>query len=577
MRAIRRALIKMGKLRFTLGLFLCCSVFLSAALAQQPEPRTTFRVKYAAEGAVYLDGGKSDGLAKGMKLTVRRPASGASGGLQTITEIEVTGLGTTSAVCEIHSVKDTVRVGDLAYLSLQDLKALQAQGPERYPLVVSFTDGDPLDEEQREKVPHPPSPEVNRIRGRIGVDYNTIRDRSNSAPATQQLGLSLRADMTRIGGSYWNFTGYWRGRVNTRPSGTQQQTLTDLINRTYQLGFTYNNPQSRWVMGLGRLYLPWATSLSTIDGGYIGRRVGRSVTLGMFGGSTPDPSAWNYNPNRQIAGSFLNYEGGSFESLRFTSTFGAALTRIHWRREREFAFFENGIFYKRILFIYHSLEADLLPPDRAGTASSGTATPCTANPTPGKTLAVSQSFLTVRVQPHARISFDLSHNYFRNVPTFDARLVGTGLVEKFLFEGFSGGVRVELPHRFGVYSSLGRSSRSGDTKHSFNQMYGVTQGGIWRTGIRADLRYSKFDSSFGQGTYKSLSLSRQVGEQLRIEVLGGQQNFFSLITHQNRARWLSTNLDWFIGRHFFWGAGFTLYRGDVQRYDQLFFTTGYRF
>ena len=78
----------------------------------------------------------------------------------------------------------------------------------------------------------------------------------------------------------------------------------------------------------------------------------------MFAGSTPDPTSWNYNPDRQLLGSFVNYTSGSFESVRFTSTAGVAVSRIRWRPERQFAFFENALFYKRYLSIYHNLEAD---------------------------------------------------------------------------------------------------------------------------------------------------------------------------------------------------------------------------
>ena len=54
-------------------------------LASPSEPRTRFRVKYVAEDAVYLDGGRERRAAEGMKLTVdedrctcdRRPARGS--------------------------------------------------------------------------------------------------------------------------------------------------------------------------------------------------------------------------------------------------------------------------------------------------------------------------------------------------------------------------------------------------------------------------------------------------------------------------------------------------------------------
>ena len=320
--------------------------------------------------------------------------------------------------------------------------------------------------------------------------------------------------------------------------------------------------------GFGRLYLPWAASLSTIDGGYLGRRVGKGVTFGVFGGSAPDPTAWSYDPNRQMAGSFVNFEGGRFESFRYTTTAGVALTRVNWHPDRQFGFFENGIFYKHYLAIYHNLEADLI---------RGENSPNTGASAQNNSLSVSRDYLTVRIQPHQVISFDVSENYFRDIPTFDSRLVSTGLLDRYLFQGLSGACRLELPHHIGLYSSLGRSSRSGDERSSWNQMYGITFGRIWRTGIRADARYSKFDSSFGRGTYRSLMLSRELGESVRIELQAGEQDLVSSLTSENHAWWVTSNFDWFVGLHYFLGGGYTIYRGGVQSYDQWFLNLGYRF
>jgi hypothetical protein len=558
-------------------LLLCGTVWAAAAHAQTETTRTSFRVKYVIEDAVYLDGGRDAGLTKGMKLTVKRPVPGSQEGFRMIAEVEVSALGSTSAVCDIRSAKAAIRVGDIAYLSPEEIKATQQeQGTlivRKYPQVVSFTEGDPLDEEQREAVPHPPSPEINRLRGRIGVDYNTIQNVGASGGSSVETGLVLQANMTRIGGTYWNFNGYWRGRMSSQNPGAQQQTLTDLINRTYTLALTYNNPNSRWVAGFGRLFLPWATSFGVIDGGYLGRRAGSHVTYGLFGGSTPDPTAWNYNPNRQMAGSFVNFDTGSFESLRFTSTAGLALTRINWKPDRQFAFFENGLFYRRYLSIYHALEADLIH----GNSTSTTSTGGTNSAGNGKNVSISSSFLTFRLQPHRRVSFDVNHTYFRDTPTFDPRLVGTGLLDKYLFQGLSGGVRVDLPERVSVYTNIGRSTRTGDARGSWNQLYGITLGQIWRTGVRVDARYSKFSGSFGSGSYDSLSFSRQLSERFRMEVQVGKQSFASTLTRDTGANFLNLTADWFPGRHYFLGAGSTLYRGNIQAYNQWFLSTGYRF
>jgi hypothetical protein len=531
---------------------------------QTSKPVPTYRVKHVAEGAVYLDGGRSTGLSEGVRLTVRRPA-GSSEPEKVVAELEVTSVASASAVCEIKSSQGEILAGDTAHLSLEDAELLQAvkstEAGKKYVQVVTFTEGDPLDEEARAAIPHAPSPAVNRVRGRIGFEYNTIRQPGGGGNSSQ-LGLVVRTDMTRIDGSYWSVSGFWRGRLTSRNSGTQQPTITDLLNRTYHLSLTYNNPQSPWMIGVGRLFLPWANSLETIDGGYLAHRIGRRFTAGTFAGSTPDPTSWNYNPNRQLAGSFLNYAAGSFETVRVSSTAGLALSYIQWKPERQFAFFENGLFFRRYLSIYHNLEADRIR-GRQDAAENG--------------MRLSRSFLTVRLQPLRYLSFDVSHNYFRNLPTFDPRLVATGLVDKLLFQGVSAGFRLEMPWRTSAYASFGRSSRSGDSQSSLNQMYGVAKSDIFRTGIRVDARYSKFASSFGRGTYRALSVSRSFGEKIRFDLQAGEQNYASALSNQNRARFINSSVDWFLAAHYALGGGYTLYRAATQNYDQMYVNVGYRF
>lgn len=538
------------------------------ASAQQAAMRSQFRIKYVADGAVYLDGGQSDGLVKGMKLKINRPNPGTEGARVEIAELSVASVASTSAVCDILSSTQPIEAGDLADLESQAVQTIEKQqatvSASSYAQVVTFSEGDPLDEERRAEVPRPPSPEINRTRGRIGMEYNTIFGQPGIG-ASHEVGLDFRAEMTRIMGSYWNFQGYWRGRLTTEPMGVQQITLTDLINRTYVLSLNYANPHSAFIAGFGRLYLPSATSLGTIDGGYIGWHLTKKLTLGMFGGSTPDPTQWNYNPGRELGGTFLNVETGDFNSSHLSSTVGVAISDIHWKPDRQFAFLENSFFYKRVFSIYDAAQGDLIRPAT------------TTGPPPPKSASLTQNFVTLRLLPYSRISFDVNDTYFRNPPSFAPQLVGTGLVQNYLFQGLSGGVTVKLPLGISLYTDLGRSARTGDVSHSLNQLYGMTLSRLGSTQLHLDLRYSKFDSSFGRGSYESFSLSREFKMGLRLQLDGGQQNFNSSLTQQTRARWVTTNSDWFLGRHYFMGSGFTLYRGNVQKYNEVFMTSGFRF
>jgi hypothetical protein len=533
--------------------------FFSAPVGAQ-EVKDTFRIKYVAEGAVYIEGGRTAGLAEKMRLTVSK-------GADVTIELEVVSVADSSAVCEIRSPGAPPKPGDYAKLSSEDAQKSQILqkmgGGNHYAQTITFTGGDPVDEEAREYVPRPPLPEVNRFRGRIGFEYSGIVDQGGSGATSSQVGLVLRADMTRIGGSYWNLNGYTRIQLSRTSTAASQTTLNDLLNRTYHVGLTYDNPQSKWIAGFGRMYLPWAPSLSTIDGGYLARRLSKRVTLGMFAGTTPDPTSWNYSPNRQEAGTFLNFEGGSWDGFKYGSTTGFGVSRLSWHPESEFVFFENSFSWKRYFSVYHSLQADrshatTLQPTAAGTG-------------------VARSFLTIRFEPAKLISFDLNDNYFRSFPTFDPRLVGTGLLDKLLFQGVSGGVHLNLPYRSSLYVTVGKSSGTGDPIGSWNQMYGFAMNDILHSGIRADAHYSHFDSSFGKGDYQSVSLSRDLRESLRLSVQAGQQNFVSQLTNQTRARFANGSLDWNFAAHYFLSGGVTVYRAQTQNYDQVFFTLGYRF
>ena len=541
---------------------LVCVVFLNQAPAQQAET-LNIRIKHVYGNAVYLDAGGSSGLSEGQRFgIVRASQEQTASDPRIIAEIEIESVANTSAAGRVISSKETIAPGDKVFLSKENLaqikRDLSARELLKFAQVASFTEGIPPEQEMREKVPKPPLPEVNRVRGLIGTDYSGLQIPNSRTSA--QYGFMLRLDATRLGGTHWNISGYHRARIQSAKDSGRQDTLTDLINRTYHFSINYDNPASRWVAGAGRLYVPWASSLSTIDGFYFGRRIGKE-TIGIFGGTTPDPSSWNYDANRQLGGVFVNMERGSFEKFRFTSTSGIAISRINWQPDRQFAFFENGIFYKQYVSLYSNVEADLL----------------TAQDTGKREAALTRSYFTLRLQPHRMIGFDINENYFRNVPTFDVRLVGTGLLDKFLFQGLSGGVRLNLPYRIGVFGNAGRSSRSGDQKPSWNYMGGAIISNVLHTGIRTDYRYSRFDSSFGRGIYQSLTLGRDVGDRLRFDLQAGKQVVQSSLTSESRARFINGNIDWFLGPSYFLGVGLTVYRGGEQNYNQYFFNLGYRF
>ena len=95
--------------------------------------------------------------------------------------------------------------------------------------------------------------------------------------------------------------------------------------------------------------------------------------------------------------------------------------------------------------------------------------------------------------------------------------------------------------------------------------------------MQLDLRYTKFNSSFGQGTYEFVSMSRNISERLHVQVQGGTQHLNSSFSADSSSRFVTGSADWTIGPRYFCEALYTWNAGTSMGYRQMNFTFGYRF
>jgi hypothetical protein len=526
--------------------------------------RHSFRVRYIAGNSAYIDGGSNAGLREGMTLVVHdfdpfSPNRSSSAKAVVIADVRVVAVASNSAVTEVRTARRKLKVGDWASLTVDGAESVAAGK-----VLAVAAKPEPNDLELRSETPTSKleTVERSRVEGRFGFDYSGISSSGSTPGTSTQVGLSFQSDMTHILGTHWNLQGYWRGRI-TRHSQFQQDTIEETLNKTYTMQLYYDNPDSKWVAGFGRLYLPWAVSLDTIDGGYVGRKVHSGVIVGGFFGSTPDLTTWDYTPSHRIGGSFVNFEGGNLDSFHYTSTSGIALSTIDWKFDKPYLFFENEVSYRGKFSIYHSLTADF----PSGLTTNG------IKPGPG----ISHSYLTVHYQPNRKVSLDVYHNYFRDVPTAATQIVGTGLVDKLLFQGVSAGVHYKPFRNLTLYTTLGTSEKTGDERRTLNQMYGATWNEIAHTGIRTDAHYSKFDSNFAVGDYRVLSFSRQVGDHMFWNLQLGDQNMISALTANDNSKFVANSLDINLGKRMYLQTGYTFVDGAALNYRQWYTSLGYRF
>ena len=191
---------------------------------------------------------------------------------------------------------------------------------------------------------------------------------------------------------------------------------------------------------------------------------------------------------------------------------------------------------------------------------------------------LSQSFITLRYTPRKRISFDVSDNYFRGVPTFDQRLIGTGLLDQYLFTGISGGVRVEPIDNLMLTANFGNSRRNGDTSHAVNQAYGVTWKRLPILGSPLRSSLQLLQQQLWDGFLRIGRAHAGVIGSPAPAVSGGRaEHAVDLFVNHTRARFFNSMIDWQIGRHYFVMGNWLNYRGLSQNYDQISISLGYRF
>jgi hypothetical protein len=551
--------------------------FTSPALRAQNSQQVVFHVLHVEETSVYIDVGGNLGLKEGTTLSLFHAESIAgpagaetSAAAKPIAQLKVLIVADSSTVCQIVSSTDEVRIGDAGFFisqakarRMQDEALIEAKD---HPISIAFADGDPRDDEVRPVEAGRPAPQGAGHTGvRIAVDYDATRVQGGFKAS--EVGFQIDSNMTRIAGSNWNFTGYWRSRFRQTYSGlngVQLESLADRIDRTYHIGFYYDSPNSSIVVGIGRLSVPGAPSLPTIDGGYFGEKITHHVTWGVFGGSTPDPADWTYNANQEIAGTFTNIEAGDFSGLHFSGAEGLAFTAVHWRVARQFAFFENTVSWKRYLWFYNSTQVDAARTSPVpGAGSNGT--------------GISFTSSSIRVQPLPKLNVGFNHSYFDSLPTFDPNLLGTSLLDKYIFQGLSLDARYELPYRISLFTQVGRSKSIADTKQMWNKMYGISFGQLFNTGFHADFRYAQFDSTFGRGNYRALSVSRNLKESFQFEFLGGSQSLVSASTANTSSHFVTGSVTWSLGPRYFFQTGYTWSRGISMNYQQWNTMFGYRF
>ena len=156
---------------------------------------------------------------------------------------------------------------------------------------------------------------------------------------------------------------------------------------------------------------------------------------GIFAGSTPDPAAWNYNPQRRIGGTFVNMHGGSFEQFRYSSTAGVGVD-MSMGTTRPFSSLKTT-FPTSAMFplpLYADRPAHAEPFHFRSEYRPGS------------------SMLSLRVQVHPRVTLDITDNHFLMCQHTIRHSSEQDSSTSTSYQGINGGARIQFPRHITGYS-----------------------------------------------------------------------------------------------------------------------------
>ena len=500
---------------------------------QEPAASRPVVVSYLTETTAYVDAGRQDGLHEGDTLRVVR--GGAEAG-----RLRVTYLASRQAACEILTQVSPLVVGDTVDV------ARSAPSPE---VVVDDTGAQVVSRHTG-----------TGIRGRVGVRYLGVWDRTGSGAHFSQPSFDVRLDAQSIAGSPVGFVLDLRSRrtVSSSASGTR---VVDGRTRVYQGALFLTSPGAPVRLTAGRQFSSAVSSVSLFDG-VMAELAQPSWGMGAFAGSEPEPGDLGYSTEIRDYGGYLQLHSKANARNRWTTTLGAIGSYQQGVTNREFLYLQAG-YTDRRLSLFGAQEVDYY---RAWKQALGE-----------PAWSFTGTFGTLRYEISPSVSVNAGYDNRRNV-----RLYRDAVTPETEFDdAFRQGVWGGLWFRSGA-GRLGLDARSssGGTAgqaHSYTLSLGLDRITSLNLGLRS--RTTRYDGPRQSGWLQSLTVDITPAPQLRLALNGGLRVVRDPLADplDYSVTWFGADADLNLGRRWYVMVSGTHESGGMDGNDQLFGGLSYRF
>jgi len=508
------------------------------------------RVTHLDASYVYIDSGEDKQLKGGDQLKVVRGAS-------TVAVLEVTDVAADRAACSIVEEFGSVETGDFVRLPIRignDDSAPAREFPAaESTMVVRSAPTIPT--------PAPPRGRNQRVRGRVGVRYLIVQDRTENGSEFSQPALDMRLDGNGLASGYLDLAVDVRSRRTYRTPASGDRETED-STRVYRAALSMHDRRGRHRLTVGRQFSPSLATVSVFDG-FLADLNRASWSIGVFGGTQPDPIGYGYSQEITEYGGFVQLHNKPQSTKHWSVTSGAVGSYQNGEVNREFAYLQ-ALYTDSRLSLFATQEVDV---NRDWKLLDGE-----------DQFSFTSSYLHVGYRVNRGFSLRAGYDNRRNIRLYrDHVTPETEFDDSFrtgMWVGFT--QRFANRYRFGLDAKT-NSSETAEPANSYTLTLGANR--ISRANLSLNYRGTYLTNERLEGWLHSLNSSIAAGRRTRLSVLGGLREDTNLIDEalSQQLIWYGLAVDISLGRHWFVQLSGERTEGELEKNDQGYFSTTYRF
>jgi hypothetical protein len=543
----------MNRLAATLACLAVLALASPSSLSQSEAVRAfEAEVTYVSGASVYIDAGENAGIRVDDRVEVLR-----EGGVLMV--LRVKEVSARRASCESLDPgafpTSLVKVGD---------RVRFVPRPADPPAPVSVPDQPGASEEpakkeaRRARRPWRQRVREAGVRGRVGLGYLAVRDRSGDESGFSQPFLSLRLDGRNVGGSDFGFHVDARARRTYRDADDQSVNR----NRVYRLNMEWAPRESPYRAVLGRQYAPAISGISLFDG-FLGERRGERWNFGLFGGTQPEPSNHDLDSDVKQYGAFAQLHNRSGSAARWNATFGLIGAYEESEISREFLYLQG----RYVGGPFSAMLTQEIDVNRGWKSDTGS-----------DSLSPTSTFLMMRYKVSESLTLNAGFDDRERVRLYRDRETPETDFDDRNRQGLWGGVALRFLDRYRV--ALRYRGNSGSNSGSSDALTLTARADrISSLDLAFRGRATRYENEFDEGWLYSFGAELPVTNRARVSLFGGLRDEKDLRSAEldRELVWYGIDFEIVIGRAWFAYASLERNTGDEQDYDQLYTTIGYRF